>query len=178
MQATLSAPISLPELTRALHELVANKALSSDGITMEFYKVMWPLIKPEYYNMIHAAISKGELSAGLTKGLIALLHKGGERATLNNWRPITLLNVTYKIFAKALQIRLQPIFGEIIHPDQSAFLPMHFILDNILLTHETIHYAKQSAQPLIFLKLDLSKAYDRVDLNCLFVAMSVMGFPP
>ena len=121
MQTTLNTPISLPKLTHALHERATNKAPGLDSITMEFYKVMWPLIGPEYYNMIHAAISKGELLASLTKGLIALLHKGGEGGTLNNCCPITLLNATYKIFAKALQIRLQPILGKIIHPNQFAF---------------------------------------------------------
>jgi hypothetical protein len=67
---------------------------------------------------------------------------------------------------------------EIISPDQSAFLPMWFILDNIFLTHETIAYAKQSSQPLLFLKLDLSKAYDKVDLKFMFQALEHLDFPP
>jgi hypothetical protein len=60
----------------------------------------------------------------------------GHRAlnSLNNWCPIMLLNVTYKIFGKALHMRLQPILTEVIYPVQSAFLPMRFILDNIFLT--------------------------------------------
>jgi hypothetical protein len=113
----------------------------------------------------------------MTERLITLLHKGVGCSLLNNWRPITLLNLTYKIFAKALQIRLQPILREVIDHDQSAFLPMRFILDNIFLTHETLHHAKSSSQPLVFLKLDFSKAYDRVDLCFLFSAMEAMGFP-
>jgi hypothetical protein len=66
---------------------------------------------------------------------------------------------------------------EIISPDQSAFLPLRFILNNIFLTHETIAYAKKTSQSLVFLKLDFSKAYDRVDLSFLFSAMLIMGFP-
>lgn len=54
---------------------------------------------------------------------------------------------------------------------------MCYILDNVFLTHETIHQAKKTAQPLVFLKLDFSKAYDWVDLRCLFAAMQVMSFP-
>lgn len=49
--------------------------------------------------------------------MIALQHKGGQRSALTNWRPITLLNVGYKIFAKALQLRLQPILMDIISPE-------------------------------------------------------------
>jgi hypothetical protein len=122
-------------------------------------------------------IVREALPSGVTEGLIALLHKGGLRESLNNWRPITLLNVSYKNFAKALQMRLQPELIEVISPDQSAFLPMRFILDNVFLTSETIHCAKQSQQPLLFLKLDFSKAYDKVDLSFLYRAMDKMGFP-
>jgi hypothetical protein len=67
---------------------------------------------------------------------------------------------------------------ELIFPDQSAFLPMRFILDNIFLTHKTIHYAKSSKQPLLFLKLNFAKAYDKVDLEFLFQAIRCMGFLP
>jgi hypothetical protein len=77
--------------------------------------------------MISQAVREGKLPPSATKGLIALLHKGGERGKMTNWRPITLLNVGYKIYAKALQLRLQPILIEMISFDQSAFLPLRFI---------------------------------------------------
>jgi hypothetical protein len=128
--------------------------------------------------MINEAVRSNRLPPGITSGLISLLHKGGERGKLTNWRPITLLNVAYKLYAKALQLRLQPVLMEIISFDQSAFLPLRFILDNILLMHETMEWAAHSGQPLIFLKLDFSKAYDMVDWPFLFQAMSKMGFPP
>ena len=53
---------------------------------------------------------------------------------------------------------------------------MRFILDNIFLTYETITYAEQSSQPLLFLKLDFSKAYDKVDLTFMFQALDRLGF--
>lgn len=96
---------------------------------------------------------------------------------MNNWRPITLLNVAYKIYAKALQLHLRPILMGITSPDQAAFLPVTFILDNLFLMQETIDYAKKSNQPLLFLKLDFTKAYDKVDLQFLLAAMQMMGFP-
>lgn len=83
----------------------------------------------------------------------------------------------YKIYAKALQLRLQPVLMEVINFDQSAFLPMRFILDNLLLTQETMAWAEQSNQALLFLKLDFSKAYDMVEWGCLFRVMLCMGFP-
>lgn len=74
-------------------------------------------------------------------------------------------------------MRLQPVLSEIISDDQSAFLPGRFILDNIMMTHETLDWARHSHQPLIFFKLDFSRAYDKVDWGFLFAAMSKLGFP-
>jgi len=70
--------------------------------------------------------------------------------------------VTYKIVAKALQIRLQSILKDVISPEQSSFLPSQLILANILLQYKTVEWAKESDQNLIFLKLNFTKAYDVV----------------
>ena len=64
---------------------------------------------------------------------------------------------------------------DVISPEQTAFLPLRFILDNIVLTQETLHWARTSKQPTIFLKLDFSKAYDKVSWHFLFKAMKAMG---
>lgn len=177
MMQSLEGPITHGELTKALFAMANGKSPGPDGVITELYKALWHIIGSDYHQMIQEAIQNKQFHKGVTEGLIALLHKGGGRSTLNNWRPITLLNVAYKIFAKALQLRLQPVLAEVISQDQSAFLPMRFIMDNILLTYETLHYAKSSQQPLLFLKLDFSKAYDKVDWHFLFSALSQLGLP-
>lgn len=95
----------------------------------------------DYMKMISDSLAAERFPSGVTCGVLALLHKGGPRGKLTNWRPIALLNVAYKLYAKALQLRLQPVLAEIIGDDQSAFLPGRFILDNIMLTHETLDWA-------------------------------------
>ena len=52
---------------------------------------------------------------------------------------------------------------------------MRFILDNIVLTLETLHWVRTSKQPTVFLKLDFSKAYDKVSWSFLFHAMRGMN---
>ena len=85
------------------------------------------------------------------------------------------MNSSHKIFAKVLQIRLQGLLLNVIHDDQSAFLPLQFILDNILIQHETIaSQARESLQDLIILKLDFTKAYDVVSWRVLFAALERM----
>lgn len=158
MRQSLRQEVTVAELSHALTAMARGKAPGPDGLLVEFYQCMWPCMCDDYHRMIQRAMEHGSFPSCVTDVLIALLHKGGNWQSLNNWRPITLLNVAYKIFAKALQIRVQPILMEIISSDQSAFLPMRYILDNIFLTHETIDFAKCSRQPLLFLKLDFSKA--------------------
>ena len=173
----LQATIAQEELRVALWDMCPSKSPGLDGIVLEFYKVFWNMLGAEFTDMINTSIYEGRLPPGINQGMIVLLHKGGDRQALTNWRPITLLNLGYKIFAKALQLRLQPVLMDVISPDQSAFLPLRFILDNLLITKETLAWVESSNQPLIFLKLDFSKAYDMVEWQCMYRIMEKLGFP-
>jgi hypothetical protein len=134
----LRAPLQLGELQAALEAMSTGKSLGPDGIVLEFFKEMWSLIGVEFLGMIQTSLQDGKFPPGMTRGMIALLHKGGLWTALTNSRLITLLNISYKIYAKALQLRLQPILIEVISCEQLTFLPLRFILDNILLTQETM----------------------------------------
>jgi hypothetical protein len=80
-----------------------------------------------------------------------------------------------KIYAKALQLCLQPMLINFIHNDQFAFLPFSYIFNNLLLAHENIDWARQMKQDLIYLKLDFANAYDKVSWDFLFMAMENLG---
>lgn len=169
--------MTMGELTKALSEMDNGKAPGPDEVLTEFFKEFWGVIQNDYLDMVNRAVVDKRFPPGVTRGLISLLHKANSRSQLTNWRPITLLNIAYKLFAKALQMRVHLVLMEIVTMDQSAFLPLRFILDNILLTHETMDWAKFTKQLLIFLKLDFSKAYNMVEWPFLFEAMRKMGFP-
>src|SRR4028118_2126406 len=98
--------------------------------------------------MVNKACSSGQLPRGMTQGRLTLIHKSGSRDDLNNWRPITLLNSAYKILAKALQKRIKSLLPELVSPDQTAFVPKRFILDNVLVAHEVIDIARRTKQKL------------------------------
>lgn len=102
------------------------------------------------------------LHEGVTKGLIKFIPKEENTKDLNNWRSITILTASYKIFAKTLQLRLQPILINVISLEQTTFIPLCFIFINIVLIQETLRWAKTTRQPLVFLKVDFFKAYDKV----------------
>jgi hypothetical protein len=73
-----------------------------DGVALEF----WDVIGYEYWLMVMDVIRNGTFPKCITQGLITLIFKGGVKDGLNNWRPITLLTIAYKIFSKAF---LEPL---------------------------------------------------------------------
>ena len=178
MNAPLVKPITNKELLAATMSMVKGKAPRHDGIPIEFFQLYWNTIGEDYHKMVIQSMENGAFHEGITKELISLIPKEGDTKDLHYWRPITLFMASYKIFAKTLQLRLQPILRDAISPEQTAFLPLIFILDNIVLTQELLQWAKVSKQPTVFLKLDFSKAYDKVSWVFLFSAMRKLNISP
>jgi hypothetical protein len=123
--------------------------------------------------------SSGIMPAGINDTAIVLIPKSNEAANLKDYRPISLCNVVYKVICKCIANRLRPILDEIIAPTQSAFIPGRMITDNALMAFECIFALQNNSNKsgkLCAYKLDLSKAYDRVDWTFLEGTMRKMGF--
>lgn len=84
---------------------------------------------------------------------------------MKDFRPISLCNVSYKVIARTITNRLKLVLGNIIDPQQSAFIPGRSIMDNVLIGYECMHWLRNSnnKQGYAALKLDMSKAYDIVE---------------
>lgn len=110
---------------------------------------------------------------------IVLIPKTQQSIELKEFHSISLSNVLYKIVSKCLVNRLRPVLDDLISPNQSAFVPGRLITDNALLAFECFHYIQKSKRPdtvACAYKLDLSKAYDRVDWRFLEKGMYKLGF--
>ena len=142
--------------------MAKEKAPGHGSIFVEFFQKLWPTIGKDFLLMVAKSMEDWIFHHGVIKGLINLIPNESDNKNLIFWRPITFLLVSYKIFAKTLQTRLQPMLRDVIDPEQTVFSPLRFIFDNIVLTQESLHWARQSKQPSVFLKLDFSKAYDKV----------------
>ena len=105
-----------------------------------------------------------------------MLFKKGDRLNPANWRPITLLNVDYKICARALAARLLKVIHHVVGPDQTCGVPGRFIGENVALVRDLAHYCEVTNFPAAILSLDQEKAFDRVDWSFLFKIISEMGF--
>lgn len=110
---------------------------------------------------------------------ITLIPKINDPSKVVDYRPISLYNVIYKIIPKVLANRLKLILHDIISPIQSAFILDRLITDNILIAYETLHNLNsqsKSKQRFKALKLDMSKAYDRIEWSFLQALMCKMSF--
>lgn len=111
-------------------------------------------------------LSTGTLPQSLGHSFITLIPKIKNPEYVTQFRPISLSNVLYQIFAKVLANRLKTIMSHIISDHQSAFIPDCLILDNILVAFETLHHIRNHTKGktgYMALKLNMNKAYDRVE---------------
>ena len=98
---------------------------------------------------------------------------------MKEFRPISLSNVVYKLISKTLANRLKSVLPQIISENQSAVLSERLITDNVLVTFELMHYLdhkKEGKESFMAVKLDMSKAYDRVEWNFVEGIMKRLGF--
>ena len=171
-------PLSLEEAHCALSGMARRKAPGLDGFPMEFYLSFWHLLGPDLVDVLNRAHFSGTLSTSQRRGLITLVFKKGDRLNMANWRPITLLNVDYKIAARSIAGRLLKVIDRVVSPDQTCGVPGRYIGENVRLLQDAVAYANEQDLPLAILSLDQEKAFDRVEWSFLYNTLNRMGFGP
>nr|KYP76168.1 Transposon TX1 uncharacterized [Cajanus cajan] len=164
-QASLEAPVSKAEVFDALRGMKSFKAPGPDGFQPIFYKQYWHMIGDDVWRFVASAFENGRIDAHATETLLVLIPKGDHPRTFKDFRPISLCNVVYKLVSKVLVNRLRPFLMRIVSPFQSSFIPGRGTMDNAIILQEIIHTLSKSKKKTgdVIFKLDLEKAYDRVD---------------
>lgn len=117
--------------------------------------------------------------AEINKTNITLVPKEKQPTKMTEFKPISLSNVAYKLIAKVLANRLKVILLQIITKNQSAFLSKRLITDNVLVAFELMHYLnnkREGKEGFISIKLDMGKAFDRVEWGFVKAIMEKLGF--
>ncbi|KAL3675948.1 hypothetical protein R1sor_025896 [Riccia sorocarpa] len=125
---------------------------------------------------VHGFWSTGELPHTQKRGCIKLIPKGDDRFLISSWRPISLLNLGYKINSKLLANKLNVVLEHLVGNQQKGFVKGRSIIDNILNYQLGQDWAFHSKQPALFIKLDFQKAFDRISHVYLISLLHAMNF--
>ena len=179
MNKALTRVFTASEVEMALKQMAPTKAPSPDGMPPVFYQKYWHVVGSDVTKAVLSCLNSGHILNSINHTFITLIPKTKNPERVTEFRPISLCNVIYKLISKVLANRLKIILPQIVSDSQSAFVPGRLITDNVLVAFETLHYMhhnKIGRDGAMALKLDMSKAYDRVEWIFLEKIMSRMGF--
>ena len=179
MNKALTRVFTASEVEMALKQMAPTKALSPDGMPPVFYQKYWHVVGSDVTKAVLSCLNSGCILNSINHTFITLIPKTKNPERVTEFCPISLCNVIYKLISKVLENKLKIILPQIVSDSQSAFVPGRLITDNVLVAFETLHYMhhnKIGRDGAMALKLDMSKAYDRVEWIFLEKIMSRMGF--
>ncbi|XP_058073273.1 uncharacterized protein LOC131221988 [Magnolia sinica] len=175
--ASLVAPPSIQEVQQALSAIPKDGALGPNGFTTAFFSSCWTIVGPDLVKAAAFWFQGGPLPKAFCLSLICLIPKGAAPASFGDFRPISLCNVVYKLFSKMLATRLRLLLPNIISLEQGAFISGRPIIENIALAQELVRNLNRKVRGgNLMLKLDLEKAYDRVDWTFLKGVLKCFDF--
>ena len=171
--------ITSGECLSILNKMPLNKSPGNDGLTVEFYRIFWPDFGHLVLDSFNASFEKGELSSTQRQGVITVIKKEEKDALyIRNYRPITLLNVDYKLLSKVLAERIKLVLGEVIYVDQVGFLPDRNIGEAVRIIDDIIFYTKEYNVQGYLVAVDFEKAFDSVSHSYMKCLMRKYGFGP
>ena len=175
----LESELSIDEVKIVLNSFQNNKSPGDDGFSKEFYETFFDIIGTHLLNSYNEAFCKGQLSISQRRGVICLIPKDDSNLIeLSNWRPLTLLNVDYKILAKIIGRRIESVLPTLIHSDQTGFIKGRFIGQNVRLLNDLMTYAESNNLPGILLFIDFRKAFDTIEWDFIQKSIEMFNFGP
>ena len=136
----------------AIFQLI--NSTGEDGFTVEFYKYFFDLVGADLLASLNRAYELGRLSVSQRRGIITLLPKDdAELLLLQNWRPITLLDMDYKIASKAIARQIEPMITKLVHPDQTGFIKGRYIGENVRLISDIMEQTWVNNTPGILINI-------------------------
>jgi hypothetical protein len=156
----------------------SNATPGLDGLNVAFYKASWNWSKQDVHRLVSNFYANASLLTDLNQTFITLIPKKPNHVIPQDFRPIGLCDVIYKIVAKSLAGRVQPHLPTYISQTQSAFISGRHISSNVILTQEIIHSftLKSWSSQAFLLKIDLAKAFVRLEWSFITQALTRLGF--
>ena len=169
----------MEEIKNVIKLFQKNKTPGDDGFSIEFYEAFLDLLGGNLLDWYNEVFHENQLSISQRRGIISLILKGEENLNeITSWRPITLLNVDYKILAKIIATRIDPSLPSLIHTDQTGFIKGRYIGQNIRLLDDLMNFTDVNKIPGILLFIDFEKAFDTLEWSFLHRALEIFNFGP
>ncbi|KAA0040038.1 LINE-1 retrotransposable element ORF2 protein [Cucumis melo var. makuwa] len=165
------------EIHAALTAFSNNKSPGPDGFTMEFYKSTWSDLKEEILNIFRDFHSNCIINKAVNITNIALIAKKEKCAESADYRPISLTTSIYKLIAKVIAERLKETLPSTVAENQMAFVKGRQIIDAILVANEAIDYWRVKKIQGFVIKLDIEKAFDKLNWRFIDFMLMKKGYP-
>lgn len=175
----LMAEVTWEEVKYAVFSIHPDKSSGPDGLNPAFFQAFWNIVEGDVTKFCRNFVNTGVLPEGINISLVCLIPKVKAPKTMGDLRPISLCNVFIRIISKVMTNRLKTCLGTIISDKQSAFIEGRSLTDNVLIAFEVNHYMRrrtQGSMGIAGLKLDVSKAYDRLEWAFIRSMMERFGF--
>ena len=173
----LDKPLTFAELSAALLSMKKGRSPGSNGFTADFFKHFWNYLGIFLFRTMEESIKSGTVPLSHRESIVTLIPKVGK--SLNSpkdWRPISLLNVDFKIISAAITNRLKTVMNDIISPSQSAYISGRFIGENSRLVYDVIDELNNQDRSGLILAADFEAAFESVSWPFISSALDQYNF--
>ena len=175
----INLPVTDEEIKHAVWSLKGFKSLGPDGLHAGFYQRFWLVVGRLVAEEIKNIFRDRKIPLTPNQTHIALIPKIKGLESIRSFRPISLCNMVYKVIAKIIVVRIRPLLDKLVSPFQSVFVPRRKGVDNTIVAQEIIHTIsrKKGKVRYMVIKIDLEKAYDRLEWSFIREALHAANFP-
>lgn len=162
---TLNRPFAPCEVKIALMSMEVYKAPGPDDFQPLFYRKFWETISLTLIRLVQEGLNEVNFPEGLNNAYLVLIPKCDVPEKANQFRPMGLCNIVYKVVTKVLVNRLKPVLPSLISPTQCSFVTNRQITDNVIIVQEMLHTMRRKQgkkKGTMVIKIDFEKAYDRL----------------
>jgi hypothetical protein len=172
----LFAEVTEKELNETLQIFQRDKSPGPDGWTIKFFRGFYDLLSKDLLKVIEESRTNGRIHGPFNSNFISLIPKVNDPQTFDDYKPISLCNCIYKIIAKIIARRIKPLLSKAISMEQFGFLEGRQIHEAVGVAQEGLHSLKTTRSKGEILKIDLSKAFDRVNWTYIRLLLTHIGF--